>query len=115
MRAIQGNLVYAAIVGIFRKCTQTILIPKRQCPVFVKRRLCLLVAQDVGVTGVEDGHGGATEELTASGTKLNLHETTSKHLNPPKSVKTSSLGKPQNLVRVTTRDRRKCEACTGLI
>jgi hypothetical protein len=36
-------------------------------------------------------------------------------LNPPKSVKTSSLGKPQNLVRVTTRDRRKCEACTGLI
>lgn len=28
--------------------------------------------QDVGVTGVQDGHGGATEELTAGGTKLDL-------------------------------------------
>lgn len=34
--------------------------------------LSLLVAQDVGVTGIEDGHGGATEELTASGAQLNL-------------------------------------------
>jgi hypothetical protein len=34
--------------------------------------LSLLVAEDIGVTSVEDGHGGATEELTASGTELNL-------------------------------------------
>lgn len=30
-------------------------------------------AQDVRVTSVQDGHGGAAEQLTASGTKLNLH------------------------------------------
>lgn len=29
--------------------------------------------QDVGVTSVQNGHGRATEELTASGTKLNLY------------------------------------------
>jgi hypothetical protein len=28
--------------------------------------------EDVGVTLVEDGHGGAAEELTAGGTELNL-------------------------------------------
>ena len=33
-----------------------------------------LTAEDVGVTGIEDSHGGASEELTASGTELNLNE-----------------------------------------
>lgn len=33
-----------------------------------------LLAEDVGVTSVKDGHGGATEELTAGGTELNLYE-----------------------------------------
>ena len=32
----------------------------------------LLVGKDITVTGIEDGHGGAAEELTTSGTKLNL-------------------------------------------
>lgn len=36
------------------------------------RALLGLLAQDIGVTSVEDGHGGAAEELTAGGTKLNL-------------------------------------------
>lgn len=36
--------------------------------------LNLFAAEDVGVTGVKDGHGGATEELTAGGTELNLYE-----------------------------------------
>lgn len=31
-----------------------------------------VTAQDVGVTGIEDSHGGAAEELTASGTELNV-------------------------------------------
>jgi hypothetical protein len=35
--------------------------------------LSSLGRQDVGVTGVDDGHGGATEELTAGGTKLDLY------------------------------------------
>ncbi len=35
-------------------------------------RLSNLVAEDVGVTSVEDGKGRAAEELTASGTELNL-------------------------------------------
>ena len=35
-------------------------------------RLSNLVAEDVGVTSVEDGKGGAAEELTAGGTELNL-------------------------------------------
>lgn len=35
-------------------------------------RLQSLLAEDVGVTSVEDGHGGAAEELTASGTELDL-------------------------------------------
>ena len=34
--------------------------------------LSSLGRQDVGVTGVDDGHGGATEELTAGGTELDL-------------------------------------------
>ena len=29
--------------------------------------------QDVRVTGIEDGHGGAAEELTAGGTELDLY------------------------------------------
>lgn len=36
--------------------------------------LDLFAAEDVGVTGVKDGHGGAAEELTAGGTELNLYE-----------------------------------------
>jgi hypothetical protein len=38
-----------------------------------RTHLCGLGRQNVGVTGVDDGHGGATEELTASGTKLDLY------------------------------------------
>lgn len=34
--------------------------------------LSLLVAEDVGVTGIQDGHGAAAEELTAGGTELDL-------------------------------------------
>ena len=45
--------------------------------------------QDVGVTGVDDGHGGATEELTAGGTELDLYygkRFKSVKLVPPKSL-----------------------------
>jgi hypothetical protein len=34
--------------------------------------LSLLVVEDITVTGIEDGHGGAAEELAASGAELNL-------------------------------------------
>lgn len=34
--------------------------------------LLLLLAEDIGVTSVEDGKGTAAEELTASSAKLNL-------------------------------------------
>jgi len=37
------------------------------------RRLCDGGGKDVRVTSVDDGHGGATEELTGGGTELNLH------------------------------------------
>ena len=37
-------------------------------------RLVLLVAEDIRVTGVEDGHGGAAEELATGGAKLNLYK-----------------------------------------
>ena len=48
--------------------------------------LSSLGRQDVGVTGVDDGHGGATEELTAGGTKLDLYYGfMSVICNPPKS------------------------------
>ncbi|KAI9167749.1 60S ribosomal protein L10-A [Paramyrothecium foliicola] len=40
--------------------------------------LGLLVAQDIGVTGIEDGHGGAAEELSAGGAQLNLERKTSR-------------------------------------
>lgn len=53
---------------------------------FLGGHLSLLVAEDIGVTGIEDSHGRAAEELTAGGTELNLYEkNTSKHMNPPKS------------------------------
>lgn len=50
--------------------------------------LRLLVAEDIRVTGIQDGHGGATEELTASGAQLDLWRVKSKHAigYPPKSV-----------------------------
>lgn len=38
----------------------------------IVHRLSNLVAEDVGVTSVENGEGGAAEELTAGGTELNL-------------------------------------------
>lgn len=34
--------------------------------------LSLLVVEDITVTSVQDGHGGAAEELAASGAELNL-------------------------------------------
>ena len=34
--------------------------------------LSRLVVEDVTVTGIEDGHGGAAEELAAGGAELNL-------------------------------------------
>ena len=40
--------------------------------VHVDGHLSDLVAQDIGVTGVEDADGRAAEETTKSGTKLNL-------------------------------------------
>lgn len=58
--------------------------PQRQLPFFHKwlvmkrfalfffARLRLLVAEDVRVTGVEDGHGGSPEGLTTGGTEINL-------------------------------------------
>ena len=51
-----------------------------------RTHLCGLGREDVGVTGVDDGHGGATEELTAGGTKLDLYYGfMSVICNPPKS------------------------------
>lgn len=38
----------------------------------IVHRLSSLVAEDVGVTSLEDGEGGAAEELTAGGTELNV-------------------------------------------
>jgi hypothetical protein len=50
-----------------------------------------LAAKDVGVTGIEDGHGRAAEELSAGGTQLNLYgEDSCKpkgNRYPPKSIK----------------------------
>jgi len=40
--------------------------------VFGIDRLSLLVGQDVGVTGIEDSHGAAAEELTAGSAELDL-------------------------------------------
>lgn len=34
--------------------------------------LSLLIGEDIRVTGVENGHGAAAEELTTGGTELNL-------------------------------------------
>jgi hypothetical protein len=39
---------------------------------FFFSRLSLLLAEDVAVTSVQDGHGRAAEELSAGGTKLDL-------------------------------------------
>jgi hypothetical protein len=36
--------------------------------------LLSLLAEDVGVTSVEDGHGGASEEFSAGSTQLDLSE-----------------------------------------
>ncbi|KAL2292140.1 hypothetical protein FJTKL_10784 [Diaporthe vaccinii] len=41
-----------------------------------------LLAEDVGVTSVEDGHGGASEELSAGSTQLDLSEEVSQKHSP---------------------------------
>jgi len=54
-----------------------------------RTRLCGLGGEDVGVTGVDDGHGGATEELTAGGTELDLYygkRFKSVKVDPPKTL-----------------------------
>ena len=54
-----------------------------------RTHLCGLGGEDVGVTGVDDGHGGATEELTAGGTELDLYygkKFKSVKVVPPKSL-----------------------------
>lgn len=35
--------------------------------------LSLLVAKDIGVTSIQDSHGGASEQFTAGGTKFDLY------------------------------------------
>lgn len=37
-------------------------------------RLGLLVGEDIGVTGIKDGHGAAAEQLTAGSAQLNLED-----------------------------------------
>jgi hypothetical protein len=64
------------LIGISSKIAENPFLP-RNAVVFLPQsktssRLSLLVAEDVGVTSVEDGHGRAAEELTASSTELNL-------------------------------------------
>lgn len=59
--------------------------------------LSLLVAEDVGVTSVEDGHGRAVEELSASNTQLNLSNgdmVSTRTYTLQSLQKTSSLGEP---------------------
>lgn len=51
---------------------QTHFTPNASNALLSNDRLSLLVAEDVGVTSVENGHGGASEKLAGSGTKLNL-------------------------------------------
>lgn len=54
---------------------------------FLVGALCLLVAEDIRVTGIEDGQGTASVHLSEGSAELNLEDKTSKHLDPPKSVK----------------------------
>ena len=54
-----------------------------------RTHLCGLGGEDVGVTGVDDGHGGATEELTAGGTELDLYygkSSSESNVDPPKTL-----------------------------
>lgn len=54
-----------------------------------RTHLCGLGGEDVGVTGVDDGHGGATEELTAGGTELDLFygkSSSQSNVDPPKTL-----------------------------
>jgi len=56
------------LYGFYRYATHSRIVFPEQKHI----RLSGLRGEDVGVTGIKDGHGGAPEELTASGTKLNL-------------------------------------------
>ena len=54
-----------------------------------RTHLCGLGGEDVGVTGVDDGHGRATEELTAGGTELDLYygkSSSQSNVDPPKTL-----------------------------
>lgn len=53
-----------------------------------------LLAEDVGVTSVEDGHGGAAEELSAGSTQLDLSEVKrlANCVNPPEKTGLSFAG-----------------------
>lgn len=55
--------------------------------------LCRTSAQDIGVTSVEDGHGAAPEELSASCAKFNLQRSISP-CSTLRSLRASSLDSP---------------------
>ena len=63
---------------------------KPRQPVARSPRLSGLVAEDVGVTGIQDGHGAATEELSAGSAELDLDlggiKVSLMNRYPPKSV-----------------------------
>lgn len=67
--------------------TYNITLLRRGCPstrlVFIPLRG--LAAQDIGVTSIQDCHGGAAEKLTASSSKLDLLDQPLARLFPPKS------------------------------
>lgn len=48
--------------------------------------LCSLAREDIGVTSIQNSHGGTSEELTASSTELNLKKHKSKQLNTLQSL-----------------------------
>lgn len=50
-------------------------------------QLSSLSGQDIGITSIQDGHGRASEELSASSTQFNLWRKKSKQVNIPSKVR----------------------------
>jgi hypothetical protein len=72
--------------------------PDRNSPNAGLARLRGAGGEDITVTGIEDSHGRATEELTASGTELNLYGSSQPVCYPPKPAPGSFAGWARDLM-----------------
>jgi hypothetical protein len=77
-------------------------------------RLLVLSSQDVGISGINDTHGGDVEELSASGSKLNVGSRVMVDRDLGEHSVVLNLGLPQRRAVVSDEDKLGLVEAEGL-